>query len=83
MSAMASPSALQVADEARRRRSDPNAIPLDQPRGEIEIRNVVQLEKCPRAPRRKGAGSSRCLLRVEPGQTFAIRATLARANKTT
>jgi len=52
--------------------SDPNAIPLDHPRGEIEFRNVWFSYKNLPEPSDEDWVLRDVSFRVEPGQTFAI-----------
>jgi ATP-binding cassette subfamily B multidrug efflux pump len=52
--------------------SDPNAIPLDHPRGEIEFRNVWFSYRNVPEPAEEDWVLRDVSFRVEPGQTFAI-----------
>jgi ATP-binding cassette, subfamily B, multidrug efflux pump len=72
-SAMASSERIfKLLDEPVTIRSDPNAVPLVQPRGEIEFRNVWFSYRNVPAPADEDWVLRDVSFRVEPGQTFAI-----------
>jgi ATP-binding cassette subfamily B multidrug efflux pump len=62
----------KLLDEPVSIESDPNAIPLDQPRGEIEFRNVWFSYRNVPEPADEDWVLRDVSFRVEPGQTFAI-----------
>jgi len=62
----------KLLDEPVTIQSDPNAIPLVQPRGEIEFRNVWFSYRDVPAPADEDWVLRDVSFRVEPGQTFAI-----------
>jgi ATP-binding cassette subfamily B multidrug efflux pump len=62
----------KLLDEPVSIESDPNAIPLDQPRGEIEFRNVWFSYRNVPEPAAEDWVLRDVSFRVEPGQTFAI-----------
>jgi ATP-binding cassette subfamily B multidrug efflux pump len=62
----------KLLDEPVLVESDPNAIPLDHPRGEIEFRNVWFSYKNVPEPADEDWVLRDVSFRVEPGQTFAI-----------
>jgi ATP-binding cassette, subfamily B, multidrug efflux pump len=62
----------KLLDEPVTIQSDPNAIPLDQPRGEIEFRNVWFSYRNVPEPADEDWVLRDVSFRVEPGQTFAI-----------
>jgi len=62
----------KLLDEPVLVESDPNAIPLDHPLGEIEFRNVCSAIATLLSPPTKIGVLRDVSLRVEPGQTFAI-----------
>jgi ATP-binding cassette, subfamily B, multidrug efflux pump len=62
----------KLLDEPVSIASDPNAIPLDQPRGEIEFRNVWFSYRNVPEPADEDWVLRDVSFRVEPGQTFAI-----------
>ena len=62
----------KLLDEPVLVESDPNAIPLDHPRGEIEFRNVWFSYRNTAEPADEDWVLRDVSFRVEPGQTFAI-----------
>jgi ATP-binding cassette subfamily B protein len=62
----------KLLDEPVLVESDPNAIPLDHPRGEIEFRNVWFSYRNTAEPADEEWVLRDVSFRVEPGQTFAI-----------
>ena len=62
----------KLLDEPVTIQSDPNAVPLDQPRGEIEFRNVWFSYRNVQEPADEDWVLRDVSFRVEPGQTFAI-----------
>jgi ATP-binding cassette, subfamily B, multidrug efflux pump len=62
----------KLLDEPVLVESDPNAIPLDHPRGEIEFRNVWFSYRNVPEPAEEDWVLRDVCFRVEPGQTFAI-----------
>jgi len=62
----------KLLDEPVLVESDPNAIPLDHPRGEIEFRNVWFSYRNVPEPAEEDWVLRDVSFRVEPGQTFAI-----------
>jgi ATP-binding cassette subfamily B protein len=62
----------KLLDEPVLVESDPNAIPLDHPRGEIEFRNVWFSYRNTAEPADEDWVLRGVSFRVEPGQTFAI-----------
>jgi ATP-binding cassette subfamily B multidrug efflux pump len=62
----------KLLDEPAPAGSDPNAIPLDHPRGEIEFRNVWFSYRNVAEPADEDWVLRDVSFRVEPGQTFAI-----------
>jgi ATP-binding cassette subfamily B protein len=62
----------KLLDEPITIQSDPHAIPLDQPRGEIEFRNVWFSYRNVPEPADEDWVLRDVSFRVEPGQTFAI-----------
>ena len=62
----------KLLDEPVTIASDPNAIPLDQPRGEIEFRNVWFSYRNVAEPADEDWVLRDVSFRVEPGETFAI-----------
>ena len=62
----------KLLDEPVPAGSDPNAIPLDHPRGEIEFRNVWFSYRNVAAPAEEDWVLRDVSFRVEPGQTIAI-----------
>ncbi len=62
----------KLLDEPVLVESDPNAIPLDHPRGEIEFRNVWFSYRNTPEPADEDWVLRDVSFRVEPGQTFAI-----------
>ena len=62
----------KLLDEPVTIQSDPRAIPLDQPRGEIEFRNVWFSYRNVPEPADEDWVLRDVSFRVEPGQTFAI-----------
>jgi ATP-binding cassette subfamily B protein len=62
----------KLLDEPITIQSDPRAIPLDQPRGEIEFRNVWFSYRNVPEPADEDWVLRDVSFRVEPGQTFAI-----------
>jgi ATP-binding cassette subfamily B protein len=62
----------KLLDEPVTIRSDPNAIPLVQPRGEIEFRNVWFSYRNVPEPADEDWVLRDVSFRIEPGQTFAI-----------
>jgi len=62
----------KLLDEPVLVESDPNAIPLDHPRGEIEFRNVWFSYRSTPEPADEDWVLRDVSFRVEPGQTFAI-----------
>jgi ATP-binding cassette subfamily B multidrug efflux pump len=62
----------KLLDEPLTIQSDPHAIPLDQPRGEIEFRNVWFSYRNVPEPSDEDWVLRDVSFRVEPGQTFAI-----------
>src|ERR1700694_3247054 len=62
----------KLLDEPLLVESDPNAIPLDHPRGEIEFRNVWFSYRNVAEPADEDWVLRDVSFRVEPGQTFAI-----------
>jgi ATP-binding cassette subfamily B protein len=62
----------KLLDEPITIQSDPHAIPLDQPRGEIEFRNVWFSYRNVPEPSDEDWVLRDVSFRVEPGQTFAI-----------
>jgi len=62
----------KLLDEPVLVESDPNAIPLDHPRGEIEFRNVWFSYRNTGEPADEDWVLRDVSFRVEPGQTFAI-----------
>jgi ATP-binding cassette subfamily B protein len=62
----------KLLDEPITIQSDPHAIPLDQPRGEIEFRNVWFSYRNVSEPSDEDWVLRDVSFRVEPGQTFAI-----------
>jgi ATP-binding cassette subfamily B multidrug efflux pump len=62
----------KLLDEPVSIESDPNAIPLDHPRGEIEFRNVWFSYRNVPEPADEDWVLRDVSFRVEPGQTFAI-----------
>jgi ATP-binding cassette, subfamily B, multidrug efflux pump len=62
----------KLLDEPVLVESDPNAIPLDHPRGEIEFRNVWFSYRHTAEPADEDWVLRDVSFRVEPGQTFAI-----------
>src|SRR2546429_2570139 len=62
----------KLLDEPVLVESDPNAIPLDHPRGEIEFRNVWFSYRSAPEPADEDWVLRDVSFRVEPGQTFAI-----------
>jgi len=62
----------KLLDEPVTIQSDPHAVPLDQPRGEIEFRNVWFSYRNVQEPADEDWVLRDVSFRVEPGQTFAI-----------
>jgi len=62
----------KLLDEPVTIQSDPNAVPLVHPRGEIEFRNVWFSYRNVDAPKEEDWVLRDVSFRVEPGQTFAI-----------
>jgi len=62
----------KLLDEPAPAGSDPNAIPLDHPRGEIEFRNVWFSYRTVAEPAEEDWVLRDVSFRVEPGQTIAI-----------
>src|SRR5437773_8156934 len=62
----------KLLDEPVTIQSGPHAVPLDQPRGEIEFRNVWFTYRNDQEPADEDLVLRYVSFRVEPGQTFAI-----------